>query len=234
MITAPPGFRVRPLHRGWFLLLAVALIVIAICIAVLQPYFREQRIIRMINGWGGRVEAVPKCPDRLQQLVGRKWIQEIKVFSRVVGVVIDRGSATDEDLVHLIGLKHLTTLSLGNTQVTDAGLVHLRGRTELKYLWIDHTDVTDAGLADLTALKEIELLCLDNTRVTDAGLKRLSEFKQLKALSLVSTGITDAGIEHLAKLTTVNSLWLDGTQVTDQGREALERARPACNMWHSR
>ena len=85
------------------------------------------------------------------------------------------------------------------SHVTDADLVHLNGLKRLSTLHLDSTQVTDAGLEQLTSLKNLSYLNLSDTQVTDAGLVHLAGLEGLRSLGVYKTQVTDAGVAELQK-----------------------------------
>src|SRR5665213_2751863 len=66
------------------------MIVIAVgALSILIPYQREQKVIREIEGWGGRVERESIRPKWLRQLIG---VEQLGVFNRVAVVHLDRST----------------------------------------------------------------------------------------------------------------------------------------------
>ena len=166
-------FTIRLLHWGWFLLAAAALLVGYGALAIWRPYQREQQIVRMIEGWGGKVETVQVLPDRLTSLLGKERIKALKVFDRVQFVDLQGRPITDVGLIHLHGLTNIASMNLRETQITDSGLAHVSGTTKVWWLDLQSTQITDAGLVHLSGLANLEYLNLVGTRVTDEGVATL-------------------------------------------------------------
>jgi hypothetical protein len=83
---------------------------------------------------------------------------------------------TDAGFDHLVGLKSLHTLGLGDTAVTDAGLARLAAFPNLRYLFIGGaTNITDAGLEHLKTLPKLEFVYLNGSRVSEGGIRALQE-----------------------------------------------------------
>ena len=167
---------------------------------------------------------------------------------------IDLGGqdVSDDDLVHLEGLKWVTILSLAKTRVTDDGLGHLRsleclrvlhlgdtaitgiGLSHLAHLadvmeiWAEFTQISDDGLAQMKNLKGLRCLGIGGTKVTDAGLAQLENLRQLADLHVDKTGITDAGLDHLATMKALTRVNLRHTKVTSKGIESFHALQPQC------
>ena len=164
-------FSIRLPHWGWFVLAAIALLVGYGAVAIWLPWHREQQIVRMIEGWGGKVFNVQILPDGPTRLLGTERVKALKVLDRVQFVDLERRPVDDLTLVHLHGLTNLESLHLGETQITDAALAHLSGFRKLWWLDLNGTQITDAGLARLSGLENLEYLNLVGTGVTDEGVK---------------------------------------------------------------
>ncbi|HDZ22257.1 hypothetical protein LCGC14_0274960 [marine sediment metagenome] len=140
---------------------------------------------------------------------------------RIPGLWLSR--ATDDDLAHLKGLKHLQWLDLSHSKITDAGLVHLKALTGLRTLLLPNCEgITDAGIAHLSRLTGLKRLDLRSTNITDAGLAHLQGLTDLKELDISATKITDAGLVHLAGMTHLEWLDVSLTRITDAGAAHLK------------
>jgi eukaryotic-like serine/threonine-protein kinase len=163
-------------------------------------------------------------------------------------------NVSDDDLIHLEGLKWVTILSLAKTRVTDDGLVHLRSLESLCVLhlgdtpingigfshlaslqdlievWAEFTQISDDGLTQMKNLKGLRSLGIGGTKVTDAGLAQLKNLRQLADLHVDKTAITDAGLDHLATMKTLTRVNLRNTKVTSKGVETFHALQPQCLM----
>jgi hypothetical protein len=121
-------------------------------------------------------------------------------------------------------------LSLDETQATDGTLEDVSRLTEIGSLELGKTQITDAGLVHLKRITDLRCLSLKSTRITDAGLEHVKGLTHLWSLDLRGTPITDAGLEHLSGLTELNELELCETKVTEQGVRRLQTALPECKI----
>ncbi len=137
ILPEPSRFSIRLPHWGWLLLGTVVPAVGYAGLSVWLPYQREQQVIQMIEGLGGKVATQTGGPDWLRKHVGENRIKQVKVFERVVEVNLARTMVSDAELPHLSQLSHLRKLSLAGTGVTDVGLVHLGSLTNLRELWLN-------------------------------------------------------------------------------------------------
>ncbi len=158
---------------------------------------------------------------------------------------------TDDGLVALRELLHLTRLNLGFCQkITNRGMAFVGALDNLEALNLDHlTALSDDGLAHLKTLPKLRALDLSgcnrisgagmallgefpalcelrldwNHHLTDAGLQGLRPLDGLLSLSLVKcTGLTDDGIAALADLHSLEELNLSWVErITDSGVAAL-------------
>jgi hypothetical protein len=200
MTDSPPS-RFRLPHWGWFLLATVVLVVAGIGLSIWLPYHREQQLIKEINSWGvGQYVTITRGPEWLRKLIGNDRMDEIRVFSRVNGVIFEGSKFNDAEFAYLIRWPNLERFSLVGTGVTDAGMVHMSGLTNVKSFNIAGTMVTDKGLAHLSGCTKLESLNLFNlTAVTDASLPHLSRLRNLVYLNIGHTAVTDAGVQELQK-----------------------------------
>jgi len=87
-------------------------------------------------------------------------------------------AVTDKGMVHLTGMKHLTSLDLSMLGVTDAGIGRLRECPQLMGLGLAKLSISDKALADLgrfTKLTSLELR--DCSALTRAGIESLHQVK---------------------------------------------------------
>ena len=130
---------------------------------------------------------------------------------------------TDAGVLYLLDLPALASLDLSWTGVGDAGVARLGTMRGLRELVLAGSRVTDAGLRHLTSLPGLTYLDLSNTAVSDAGLRALRGASALEGLDLEGDAIHDAGLVHLGELPELRRLYLGRTAVTDMGLELLQR-----------
>jgi hypothetical protein len=80
---------------------------------------------------------------------------------------------TENGLVHVQGLKNLSTLNLRGTRITDAALAEFKGYPALSKLDLFGTPVTDTGLELFKGMTYFDEINLVNTLTTDLGEKKL-------------------------------------------------------------
>lgn len=141
-------------------------------------------------------------------------------------------STQDNHLASLVGLNHLSELTLSATQITDAGLAQLESLQQLSGLSLQHTMITDQGLKHLAKLKNLTWLDLSRTAITDEGLAQLRGLSQLKVLDLRHTRISDRGLEQLRALKSLYWLDIGAPHVSREGREQLRQFLPDCVILH--
>jgi Leucine-rich repeat (LRR) protein len=132
--------------------------------------------------------------------------------------VYNENPLTDEGLVGLKSLPHLTHLNLEGTKITDDGLKHLAPLTKLKSLNLSWSRITGRGLEHLRALNELESLDLSVSYFTESP--GLGELKSLRALNLTDTTVTDKGLEYIARLHELRELHLHSPRMVKRGRYA--------------
>lgn len=94
---------------------------------------------------------------------------------RLTSINLNRNrAATDQTLVVLNGLQHLTYLRLTNTDVSDAVLPYFKNCNKLQKLFLYTTKISDAGLVHLEVFKDLQFLDLSRTLVTEEGVKRIA------------------------------------------------------------
>ena len=227
----PAQSRFRLPHWGWFLLATVVLVIGSVGLSVWLPWHREQQVIQVIEGWGGKVDTQTGGPDWLWQLLGKDRMTEFKVFDRVSYVQLDYMEITDAEIARLSTLTNLKGLSLDVTAVTDSSLAHLSRLPNLNSLSLIRTSTTDSGLAHLSRMTNLKLLLLNgSTAVTDKSLAHLSRLTKLRSLSLRNTAVTDAGLNHLKRMKQMVRLAATGTRVTEAGAQQLAAALPQCKI----
>jgi hypothetical protein len=131
------------------------------------------------------------------------------------------GPVTDDQLRHLVGLRHILSLKLNHSGITDAGLRHLAGLTSLRVLELRGLPIV-AGIEHLAGLHNLSELDLWRTRVGDEAAGVLSGLTGLTVLKLDGCPVTDRGLEQLAGLTKLRTLDLSRTQVRGPGLVALK------------
>ncbi|MBC8001512.1 MAG: serine hydrolase, partial [Opitutaceae bacterium] len=223
----------------------------------------EDRLVKRVEELGGRIARDPKFPDGPVveiDLSGTKVTDgDLRLLSNLAELRtlnLHRTGISDAGIEHLGGLKHLTTLTLGDTRITnaglkaltqleqlqliglhgtlvnDAGLKHLKAFPHLKSLFLSKSDVTDEGMKTVKDLAELELLWLAESRITDAGLAELKTLSGLKSLSLEKTPITDEGLLNLAGLNVLIYLDVRGTKVTASGLSRLTSKNKVKHLAH--
>ena len=78
-----PNTRSRLPHWGWFLLATVVVVIAGIGLSIWLPWYREQQVVRAIEGWRGRVKKRSGGPEWLREILGNKRMDDVKVFERV-------------------------------------------------------------------------------------------------------------------------------------------------------
>lgn len=158
---------------------------------------------------------------RLEELRGKVTRDAKLPASPIVEVDLSGTNVTDDDLRLVGNLSELRTLNLHRTGVSDAGVLHLQGLKHLVTLTIGDTRITNAGLKALTALEQLEFIGLHGTRVNDAGVIHLKAFPHLKSLFLSKSDVTDEGLKTVKDLTDIELLWLAESRITDVGLAEL-------------
>jgi hypothetical protein len=135
---------------------------------------------------------------------------------------------TDDGIVEVAKLRHLTLLSLGWTQVTDYGLSLVSG-LPIRYLELWGTNVTNAGLPSIPRrVKSLDV----PAAITDAGLPTLAGLTQLQVLNLGGCAVTDAGLPTLFPMTWLKRIYLRNMEfVTSTGVAALRTALPKLTIY---
>jgi internalin A len=138
-------------------------------------------------------------------------------FKQLREAWLDSSSISDEDLVYLMRLRNLETLSLCDTNLTDSGLRQLKNLTRLKYLNLSYLQTSSQGLESLQFLTKLETLKLQGTGV-QGGLKHIQGLRNLKQLSLVfCVEINNKDdVTALAKITSLRDLNLGHTKISSE------------------
>ena len=237
-------------HKGWTVLIAVALVGIALVLMLL--WFAVALLFRWRFQFSIRsllvvvvVVAIPCSWMAVEMKKAREQKEVVEAIKKMGGSVYHDwevnqtnasppapakpqppGAAWLRSIVGDDFFANVEGMLLYRTQVTDAGLANLAGLTQLRKLGLDDTKVTGAGLAHLAGLTQLQTLSLGRTEVTDAGLENLQGLTGLQVLSLDDTQITDAGLAHLRGLTALQTLYLHDMKVTDAGVKKLQEALP--------
>src|SRR5262249_428498 len=132
--------RFRVPRVGWLAVVMLAVTAGGLLLAIWLPYSLEREAVRTIRNLRARVETAPVRPA---------FLPELAVFTRVTFVDLSSSAITDDDLVQLCRLSHLSSLHLSKTRVTDVGLAHIARLDSLSLLYLDRTKIGDAGLARL-------------------------------------------------------------------------------------
>jgi len=149
---------------------AMAVLIVTGGLLVGIPAYRQQIAVAEIERLSGNVEARPRGPKWMRDLIGEK---RMLAFDEVIEVKLRDTRAIDGTLVYVGRLAGLQRLWLANTRLTDAGLLHLISLTSLQELSLAETSVTDAGLLQLRALPRLRWLYLGKTQITSAGAAEL-------------------------------------------------------------
>ncbi len=95
--------------------------------------------------------------------------------------------------------KHITWLSLAETNVEDDWLSIVSNFPNLTRLELEKTAISDNGVAFLPKLKHLEALNLYGTNVTDACMGDIEKISSLKRVYLWGTGVSQHIAESLLK-----------------------------------
>ncbi len=107
---------------------------------------------------------------------------------------------TDEDLVKLKFLTHITTVTVDGPQVND--------------VWLRH-------IAEMPNLISVSV---KRAKISDDGLTQLKQIPKLQELNIYYSPIGDGAVEHLTALRGLTVLKLYGGGFTRQGEAAIKRA----------
>lgn len=215
---------------GWWLFVALAVLLVAICLPVVFRYQQQIALIDRIWQINGMVQTEPVGPDWLRNIVGEL---RMRGFDDVVMIYLDKHQVSDDLLVDLAKQTNLKELLLIDVQVADAALTQLKGLTHLEALRLTRTHVTDAGLFHLKGLTSLKELWLNHTQVTDVGLVHLKELSNLETLILDDTNVSDAGVIHLKGLTNLKTLQIRDSSLSKGGVKELQAALPKCEIFWS-
>lgn len=150
----------------------------------------------------------------------------------LLDTVIDaHGRMTDDMLVRVSHLEHVTTLRLGNSKtLTDEGVRYLSRMPQLRHLDLSQSAITDRGLEVLEHLPNLQSLALVFTRVSDSGIRHLRNCHLLEHLDLMWTRTGDGAVAALAGKQRM-SHFISGNNVTDEGLSMLHDL-PVFSAWH--
>ncbi|MCH7727741.1 MAG: hypothetical protein IH991_14860 [Planctomycetes bacterium] len=169
------------------------------------PHGKDQFISMAASCWA-TTALILASPAETSQPTSKATIAQLKKLraklrfdddGRIIEINLQETKTTNEDLVHVVGLRSVTEVSLYQTRVTSAGLVHLSGLVNIEKLFLTDTKTDDEGLIHVGRLRELRILGLSGTAVSDAGLEHLKNLRNLKSLFLIDTRVTDAGVKKL-------------------------------------
>lgn len=235
--------------RSWFSVrkLIVLLLIASVfgLIPFVTSYWLPKSPAELIRDQGGEIQYTGNLPPVFGTIFG--GIRSITIpVSKDVQV-------TDEVISSLGEQRHLSVLTLGNTQnhtsITDQGLIALKNYP-LRYLIITGGSITDTGLNELRksstlvvlSLNEVEVtgeqfqtapawtklesLQLSGSKITNAGLKQLCLIPNLLFLNLSNTSIDGEGLQYLSILKKLSDLNLDNTNIEPDSLNHLSAVKP--------
>ncbi len=173
-----------------------------------------------------RRSASERAVDSLQSLgaavalrrTNAGWLESVfrRTTTQVVRVKCEGPRFGDAELIPLLRLPDIRSLSLAKSRITDDGLARLSHLTNLESLYLSGTEVSEAGLKQLVNLKSLRILDVSHTRVGN-DLKILERLPALVSLNLAGTAITDASLLDVQQSGHLRDINLRGTQVTRKG-----------------
>ena len=195
---------------------------------VMSPNRLAAQTILKYGGWFESAE--PKQTVRTME-EWEKLPESFPISAIEIGDYATPSVLTEENLAVITGMgqpDHVTRLKLHNVpNITDGGLVHVLRLRSLENLELGNTAITDDGLKKLTALP-LHALCCQKCKFSNRGMKYIHRFAKLEYLSLAGTSITD-----LRELDAIKALWAEGTQITDASLEQLDDNFKLEHLWLS-
>ena len=152
-------------------------------------------------------------------------------------VTLQFSDFSNEQLRHLIHLKHLESVDLKWTPISDQGLAFLAQIPSIRSLKLNKSyapkrvanvsksQLTDQALKHISMMRNLEKLIIWGAEISDEGLIDIAKCKSLKQLWLCETGINGEGLKHLSTLARLENLDLCGTRVTASSLEPLRTMR---------
>lgn len=197
--------RVRLPHGPWLTVFAVFMVVLAVGVSLLFPYYQQWKAVKDIEALGCKIYTEPVGPEWLHDWLSEDWskgfvrVQGVRFYARLVwfesGSIVTE--VTDSDIQHIGSFREMTSLGLGGTQITNNGLGHLANLSKLEHLDLRDTQISDAGLKHLTGLSKLKSLALANTNVSEEGVKKLQKaLPHCQIISPIPTEIV-IGIDEL-------------------------------------
>lgn len=129
-------------------------------------------VVVLSSFWGasGRVPSDDFAADRsaksrIEALGGTIIPDSTNPDVRGVAVLLSKTPITDDDLLCLKSIKHISCLNLAYTAITDSGLEHVKPMVDLRTLSLNGTDITDEGLRNLAGLRNLKSLQLTKTKI---------------------------------------------------------------------
>jgi hypothetical protein len=218
--------------------------------AVLETSALGKRLIAHVRRLGGHAEVMERSRRYMGllgnteqfhiELVGTTFDDEalerlVNQFGdRIWGLDFRHTKVTDRGLRHLVGVRLLTQLTLGNNDrrfnptvprpvstISDAGLIQLAGLRQLRNLRLSGLPITDAGLGALRGLPALSDLHLIGTKIKGPGLAQLKSLPKLASLGLDESEIDDQGLSFLTGPASLQHLDIKRTKIKGPGLAGL-------------
>jgi RNA polymerase sigma factor (sigma-70 family) len=163
------------------------------------------------------------APDAIQSLrlhnLGARdeALRHVGHFTGLKEIKLDGNFFTDAGLAPLEKLKHLQSVSLGDSLIGDDGIQHIAGLSSIRGLYCYRARITDGALRLIGKMKTIVSLDLGVTAITDRGIAEIKDLKNLRWLRFSETNTTDSSLAVVGGLTELVSLDFDKTRTTDAG-----------------
>jgi hypothetical protein len=217
----------------------------------LEPYRREDALLRRITAMKGQVLYVDRSPHWFWNLFGERIAQRASSI-----IIYNVKEFDDKEFAEVVLLNHLEQLILNRTSITNSRIDRLDNLTGLVHLELTGTSIsqpppvsrmpnlitlnlmkTNVTSLDASGLNRLEYLGLAETEFNDDSLAALAPLPRLKTLDLTGSMdrrmFSDKGIAHLSpeKFPNLTRIYLRGTNVTEVGIANLQARFPGAGIY---
>jgi hypothetical protein len=152
--------------------------------------------------------------------------------------IIEGVTAGDELTTHLLGLKNLRVLKIGNPaeserSFTGAGFENMASLPVLEQVVLGNSDVDDSLFPALLKCPKLHSVDVSNTLVTDKGLATLAAAPSLSSITIdENPTITDAVLPVFAGMPRLKRVSARNIRFTKAAVDEFSKARPDCEFLH--
>ncbi len=143
-----------------------------------------------------------------------------------------RRDISDNDFVHLEGIRALHMRGCVQDTITDAAFAHLRGIKRLDMSDCRQDTITDSAFAHLAGIQVLNMSDCNQPTITDSAFAHLRGIHALSISRCNQATITDAAFSHLRGIHALDMMWCEQPTITDAALANL-RGIHTLNMAHT-